>query len=138
MSTAVSQGKEFMGRGWAFPFRLLPGSGSADTVASEIDIEQSISIILGTSPGERQMRPDFGCGIHDRVFAAIDTSTITEIKRDVADALRTYEARIDVLGVEVDTAPLFDGRLDISLSYRVRNTNQSGNYVYPFYFKEAR
>jgi uncharacterized protein len=138
MNGADSQGKEFMGRGWAFPFRLLPGSGSTDTVAFEADIGQSIAIILGTSKGERKMRPDFGCGIHDRVFAAINTSTITDIKREVAEALRTYEARIDVLAVEVDTAPLFDGRLDISLDYRVRNTNQSGNYVYPFYFKEGQ
>lgn len=137
MSGAETSGKEFMGRGWAFPFRLLPGSGGVETVAYEKDIQQSIAIILGTSKGERKMRPDFGCGIHDRVFAAIDTSTITQIKRDVTEALRTYEARIDVLGVEVDTAPLFDGRLDISLNYRIRNTNQSDNYVYPFYFKEA-
>jgi phage baseplate assembly protein W len=138
MSDDAAFGKEFMGRGWAFAVRLLPGSGRVETVAHEEDIRQSIRIILGTSKGERVMRPAFGCGIHERVFAAIDTATIMQIKRDVEEALRTYEARIDVLAVVVDTAPLYDGRLDVRIDYRVRSTNQSDNYVYPFYFSEAR
>ena len=131
-------GKEFMGRGWAYPFRVELASGRIATVADETDIEQSIQIILGTAKGERVMRPAFGCGIHDLVYGAIDMATIARIKHDVSEALRVYEARIDVLGVTVDARNLIDGRLDVSIDYRVRQTNQRGNYVFPFYYKEAR
>jgi phage baseplate assembly protein W len=136
--TTDPRGKEFMGRGWAFPVRIMPDTGRIATALHEADIQQSIRIILGTAKGERVMRPEFGCGIHDLVFAAIDMATITQIKHDVTEALLTYEARIDLLAVTVDRGPLLDGRLDIAVDYRVRTTNQADNYVYPFYFKEAR
>ena len=83
------------------------------------------------------MRPDFGCGIHDLVFGAISTALITQIKQTVTEALRTFEARIDILKVNVDASRAADGRLLIILDYRNRTTNQQGNFVYPFYFKEA-
>ena len=134
----AATGKEFMGRGWAYPFRIEPASSRIATVADERDIEESIRIILGTSKGERVMRPAFGCGIHDRVPDAIDMAAIVQIKRDVAEALRLYEARIDVLEVKVDATDLVNGRLDVTVNYRVRQTNQRDNYVFPFYFKEAR
>ena len=136
--SGAATGKEFMGRGWAYPFRVEPASGRISTVADELDIQQSIRIILGTAKGERVMRPSFGCGIHDLVYASIDMATIVQIKRDVTDALRLYEARIDVLGVKVDATNLVNGLLKVEIDYRVRQTNQRGNYVFPFYFKEAR
>jgi phage baseplate assembly protein W len=134
----TATGKEFMGRGWAIPFRMASAGGRIATVADETDIRQSIQIILGTAKGERVMRPGFGCGIHDLVYGAMDLATIGQIKRDVTDALRLYEARIDVLGVKVDPANLVNGLLKVEIDYRVRQTNQRGNYVFPFYFKEAR
>lgn len=133
----MEERREFLGRGWAFPIALEPDTGRVAEVAYEEDIRQSIRIILGTAKGERVMRADFGCGIHDLVFAAVSTQLIARIKREVEGALRTYEARIDVLGVEIDQSRLRDGRLDVNIDYRVRATNQVGNYVYPFYFKEA-
>ena len=129
-------GREFLGRGWAFPFAIEPDRGRIGLVAYEPDIQQSIYIILSTAKGERVMRPDFGCGIHDLVFAAVDSALIGQIKRDVDEALRDHEARIEVLRVAVDQTRIADGRLDVSIDYEVRLTNQSGNYVYPFYFKE--
>jgi len=131
------QGKEFLGRGWAYPFMIEPDTGRLRSVAYEEDIKQAIHIILATAKGERVMRPDFGCGIHDLVFSAVDTALMAQIKRDVTDALRTFEARIDVLGVTVDQSPVLQGYLKVEIAYRVRTTNQPGNYVYPFYFKEA-
>jgi len=131
-------GKEFMGRGWAYPFRVDPASGRIATAADETDIQQSIRIILGTSKGERVMRPAFGCGVYDLVHGAIDMATMVQIKRDVADSLRLYEARIDVLAVKVDPSNLINGCLKVDIDYRVRQTNQRGNYVFPFYFREAR
>lgn len=130
-------GKEFLGRGWNFPLRLEPQTGHVTAVAFEPDIEQSIFIILSTSRGERVMRPEFGCGIHDLVFGAVNTALITRIKQTVTEALRRFEARIDVLKVNVDQTRLFDGRLDVIIDYRVRATNQPGNFVFPFYLKEA-
>lgn len=131
------QGKNFLGRGWSFPFNIKPGQGLIEMVAYEEDIKQSIRIILSTAKGERVMRPDFGCGIHDLVFGAISSALIGQIERDVTEALRRYEARIEVERVIVDQRFVADGRLEISIDYRVRTINQSGNYVYPFYFKEV-
>jgi len=132
-----STGKEFQGRGWAFPIAIEPDRGRVESVAYEKDIEQSIYIILSTSKGERVMRPEFGCGIHDLVFGAINTTLVTQVKQTVTEALRTFEARIDILRVEVDASRASDGLLVINLDYRNRTTNQAGNFVYPFYFKEA-
>lgn len=138
MSSLDRRGKEFMGRGWAYPFRVEPASGRILTAADEEDIRQSILIILKTAKGERVMRPDFGCGIHNLVFAAIDTATLAQVKRDVEDALRTYEARIEVTGVRARAGNLQNGQLIIEIDYRVRQTNQPGNLVFPFYFREGQ
>jgi uncharacterized protein len=129
--------KDFLGRGWAMPVELDPRTGHVASVAYEDDIRQSILIILQTSPGERVMRPNFGCGINELVFAALDSTAIQRIKTDVQDALRRCEARIEVLGVTVEETPSSEGRLIVELEYRVRKTNQVGNLVFPFYFREG-
>lgn len=131
-------GREFMGCGWAYPFRLEPATRRIVAAADEDDIGQSIRIILGTAKGERVMRPDFGCGIHNLVHGAIDMAMIAQIRRDVTEALRLYEARIDVISVRVEPANLANGRLDVDIEYRVRQTNQPGNCVFPFYLREGR
>lgn len=129
--------KDFLGRGWAFPVALDARTGLVQSVAYEEDIRQSILIILETSPGERVMRPNFGCGIHDMVFAAVDSTSLQRIRSTVEEALRRCEARIDVLSVNVDDAATFDGQLVVEIEYRVRTTNQLGNLVFPFYFREG-
>jgi len=130
--------KEFLGRGWAFPPQLDARTTGAKLVEDEEDIRQSIRIILGTARGERVMRPDFGCGIHDLVFTAMDTTTAERVRTETADALRRFEARIEVLAITVDVVDAgSNGHLEISLDYRVRATNQSGNLVYPFYYNEG-
>lgn len=129
--------KDFLGRGWAMPVDLDPRTGLVASVAFEEDIRQSILIILETSPGERVMRPNFGCGIHDLVFSAVDSTAIQRIRSDVEEAMRRCEARIEVLGVTVDEAATSEGKLLIQLEYRVRKTNQVGNLVFPFYFREG-
>jgi phage baseplate assembly protein W len=129
--------KEFLGRGWAMPVELDPRTGMVASVAYEEDIRQSILIILETAPGERVMRPNFGCGIHELVFTAVDSTTIQLIRSSVEEALRRFEARIDVLGVTVDEDATSEGRLLVEIEYRVRKTNQTGNLVFPFYFREG-
>lgn len=102
----------------------------------EQDVGESIRIILSTRKGERVMRPDFGCGIHDLVFAVINTTTLTEIENGVREALAAFEPRIDVTRVKADSGGRIDGQLLISIDYLIRGTNNQLNLVYPFYIKE--
>jgi phage baseplate assembly protein W len=129
--------KDFLGRGWSMPVELDPRTGLVASVAYEEDIRQSILIILETAPGERVMRPNFGCGIHELVFSAVDSTAIQRIRSVVDEALRRCEARIEVLNINVDETATLDGQLLVEIEYRVRKTNQLGNLVFPFYFREG-
>jgi phage baseplate assembly protein W len=103
-------------------------------MAAEAEVvRQSIWMILSTAPGERLMRPDFGCGIHDLVFAPINAGTAGRIIGDVQRALTTWEPRIDVLDIDVQSPPDRPNHLLIQISYRLRTTNNRFNLVYPFY-----
>lgn len=133
----MDERKAFLGRGWAMPVDVDPSTGLIAMVEYEEDIRQSILIILETAKGERTMRPNFGCGIHDLVFEAIDTTALTRIKSEVEEALRRFEARIDVLDIVVDEDATAQGELLVQLEYRVRRTNQIGNLVFPFYYREG-
>jgi phage baseplate assembly protein W len=129
--------KDFLGRGWAMPVHLDPRTGQVASVAYEDDIRQSILIILETAPGERVMRPNFGCGIHELVFSVVDSTAIELICSTVKEALVRCEARIDVLNITVDEEATSEGKLLVEIEYRVRKTNQTGNLVFPFYFREG-
>jgi phage baseplate assembly protein W len=122
---------DFIGSGWAFP-AAISRTGSVRLVSGTEEIDASIRMILSTVPGERVMRPDFGCGIHELVFDTITASTSGRVAAAVRDALLRFEPRIDVLDVKVD--PGADGGLLlISIDYEVRATNNAFNLVYPFY-----
>ena len=123
---------DFLGLGWNFPVGLGDGEQIELTLDGEESIRQSIWTILGTSPGERVMRPDFGCGLYDLVFGVNNVATATAVTRTVRDALATWEPRIDVLDVSVSTDPVTASRLDIAIDYRIRATNSRFNLVYPF------
>lgn len=129
----------FLGGGWAFPVRLDENQHMLMTASGEAAIRQSIWMILGTAPGERVMRPDFGCGIHDFVFDVHDAGTTHAICGAVQEALTRWEPRIDVLDVAaVPDAAVPGGaaepnRLLIEINYQVRSTNSRFNLVYPFY-----
>ena len=129
--------KDFLGRGWAMPVNVDPFTGVVASVEYEEDIRQSIRIILETAPGERLMRPKFGCGILEMVFDSIDTTALQRIRSEVEEALRRFEARIEVLGVTVDEDANLAGELLVEIEYRVRRTNQIGNLVFPFYYREG-
>jgi uncharacterized protein len=102
----------------------------------EQDIEEAIWLILSTAKGERVMKPAFGCGIHEYVFAPDNPATRGAIVYEVQKALAEYEARIDVESVRVESFPESDNRLLIYVDYRVRTTNAKRNLVYPFYLLE--
>lgn len=125
-------GQEFIGAGWAFPLRT-DRTGSIALVHDQREIEESIHLILATSPGERPMRPEFGCAVHDYVFAPADAATAGDIAYAVRVALDRWEPRIDVENVLVHFDGADDGVLLIDVQYTVRGTNDPRNLVFPFY-----
>ena len=129
--------RDFLGIGWKFPVNV-DVRGNIQMSEYEQDIKEAIWIILATSKGERVMRPDFGSGIYNFVFAPINTATIGLIENSVREALIIYEPRIELLGVDVSAERADEGKLLISIDYRVRSTNNEFNLVYPFYLTEGR
>ncbi len=127
---------EFLGIGWKFPVGV-DNDGKISMSKHEQDIKEAIRIILGTAKGERVMRPDFGCGIHELVFEPINTSTINKVENGVRENLTLWEPRIELVKVEAQTDDSDNGKLEISIDYIVRSTNNRFNLVYPFYFKEV-
>ena len=123
---------EIIGSGLAFPLQVDRRGGIA-LARDETDIEQAIELILATAPGERPMRPEFGCGVHDFVFDSIDASTVGRMELAIRDALDRWEPRVVVETVEFNLDEVADGRLIIDIRYRVRATNNMRNLVYPFY-----
>jgi uncharacterized protein len=129
-------GKEFLGTGWKFPVRT-DGLRRIVFSSEEEDIKEAIWIILSTAKGERVMRPDFGCGIHDLIFAPMSAATMARVEADTRQALTEYEPRIDVINVSVSAGDADNGKLLINIDYRVRATNCQFNLVFPFYLKEG-
>ena len=128
--------REFLGKGWKFPVGV-DSQSEIEMSEYEQDIKEAIWIILSTSKGERVMRPDFGCGIHDFIFAAVNTANIALIESSVREALTVWEPRIELKGVSVSTENVDEGQLLISIDYQVRATNNEFNLVYPFYLTEG-
>lgn len=123
---------EFIGRGWAFPLRTDATGGIALTSGPR-KIEEAIRLILATSPGERPMRPEFGCRIHDHIFAPASSGTIVAIENDVRAALVRWEPRIDVHDVVVTFDTRESGLVYIDIRYAIKGTNDRRNLVFPFY-----
>lgn len=127
----------FQGTGWHFPV-LTDALGNIMVSRGEEDIRESIWIIISTARGERMMRPEFGCGIHDLVFASINSGLLGLVEANVQEALTLFEPRIDVLKVEASDKESDLGRLLVNIDYRIRITNNEFNLVFPFYLKEGR
>ncbi|MER5705907.1 GPW/gp25 family protein [Micromonospora sp. NPDC002296] len=124
--------EQFIGAGWAFPLRTDATGGMA-LVDREREIVEAIQLILGTAPGERPMRPEFGCGVHDYVFAPADENTAGRIAFEVRRALDRWEPRIDVHDVVIGFDAEDAGVLYIDVRYSIRGTNDPRNLVFPFY-----
>ncbi|GAB3023310.1 GPW/gp25 family protein [Natronobiforma cellulositropha] len=135
MSPNHHPGENLPGAGWGFPVGV-DHKGDVSLSEGELSIRDSIRIILGTAKGERVMRPDFGCDIHDHVFGNIDGTMLTLVESGVEEALINWEPRIDVEDVDAGRDPENPNRLLIDITYRVRSTNTESNMVYPFYLTE--
>jgi uncharacterized protein len=136
MARPIDTRPAFLGVGLSFP--LAPDTrGGLATAGYDEDVRQAIQIILGTNPGERVMRPDFGAGLRDFVFESIDATTMHRVQTRVQEALIDWEPRIDVVKIEVTMDPVTRSALLIHLTYRVRASNSLTNLVYPFYLSEG-
>jgi phage baseplate assembly protein W len=124
--------EQFIGNGWAFPLRI-DATGAIALVSREREIVEAIQLILATAPGERPMRPEFGCGVHDYVFAPADEDTAGRVAFEVRRALDRWEPRIDVTDVVVGFDNQDEGVLYIDVRYTIRGTNDPRNLVFPFY-----
>lgn len=122
----------FLGTGWAFRMGV-DGRGGIAMASDEQGIERSMRLILSTAKGERRMRPNFGCGIHDLVFSPNDATTAGLIRYHVIEALGWWEPRVEVQDVRVDSDPDEPARVLVDVRYVVRATNDERNLVFPFY-----
>jgi phage baseplate assembly protein W len=121
---------DIVGTGFAFPLGV-DDRGRLSLVGGALDIEQSMKLIMDTAPGERPMRPEFGCAVHECVFERIDAPTVGQVEDAVRAALDRWEPRIAVEYVGFDTSS--QEVLVIDVRYRIRGTNDVRNLVYPFY-----
>lgn len=128
--------KEFLGTGWKFP--VQPDDRHEIAMSRhEEDVREAIWIILSTAPGERLMLPDFGCGIHEFVFAPNNSRTAGLLGFHVEEALNRWEPRIDLLEVNCRADAANPTVLLINIDYRVRTTDSRFNLVYPFYLERG-
>lgn len=129
--------KDFLGQGIGFPL-AVDAYGTLDVASHEDSVSQAIQLVLGTAEGERVMRPDFGCRIHDLVFHPVSANTCASVTLAVRDALTKWEHRIDDLEVLSYPAPDRENTILIDINYRVRRTNAIRNLVYPFYLRREQ
>lgn len=129
--------RAYLGSGFAFPLRI-DASGAFALTSYEADVEQAIFHILSTAKGERLMLPDFGCGMHDLVFAPNTATQAGAVAAEVRTALVRWEPRIDVLDVTVSVEGDQGELLLIRIDYKIRANNAFYNTVYPFYIRDPQ
>lgn len=122
---------DFIGAGWAFP-AAISRNGAVRLVTGVEEIDAAIRMILSTVPGERVMRPDFGCAMWEMLFAPLTATTLGLIEQAVRTALERWEPRVDVESVRAD-AEQSTGTVHIAVAYRIKSTNDVRNLVFPFY-----
>ncbi len=127
----------FLGNGWAFPPEFNKVSGMNTMVSDEEDIQESLLILLSTSPGERVMNPSYGCEMKSLIFDSISESQLTILKDMVRKAILFFETRIKLNSIDVNIDNMDEGLLHIMINYTVRATNNRSNMVYPYYFIEG-
>lgn len=124
----------FLGRGWKFPLKFE--NGTVAMSEAEEDVEESLHILLGTYPGERLMRPDYGCRLRDYCFRNFEETTIAQLDEEIRNAIDNFEPRIIVENTDYKMDELND-ILQILIDYKVIATNSRRNLVYPFYINEG-
>jgi len=124
------QPPDYIGASFAAPLRVSV-QGGIQISSSISNLEESILLILRTSPGERVYRPNFGCRLAELVFEPLNTQTLLLIRLYVEEALKMWEPRIILREVQTDPYP--SGRIDIAILYQPQNSYDVRSLVYPFY-----
>jgi phage baseplate assembly protein W len=128
--------RDFLGKGFRFPVSVNL-NGGVSTSALEENVRQSIFIILGTAPGERIYRPDFGCRIHDLMFAPNNSITAAAAEVYCEEAIYKYEPRISHVVCHALASADEPNSMDIRIEYVIASKNEKRNFVYPFYLKNS-
>ncbi len=123
---------DIIGSGWTFPPKI-DAQGGISLTNDRSELDQAIRIILSTSPGQRVMRPTFGCRLQELVFAPNDSETAAEARRFVEEAIGMWEPRVRIVSVNVGPDPSEASRLVIEVEYQVKATHDKRSLVYPFY-----
>lgn len=127
----------FLGTGWAFPPTFDTVANTAAMTSDEVDIRQSLKILLSTRLGERVMVPDYGCNLDEMVFEPMTTTFKTHLAEMVRFAILHYEARINLNNITIDDTQETNGVILLVLDYTIATTNSRFNYVFPYYLKEG-
>lgn len=124
--------EEFIGRGISFPLRTT-ASGMLATVGQDQELREAMRLILGTAKGERPMRPEFGCGIHDLIFAPANSTTAGLVAQEVRRSLSRWEPRVEVDDVTIRYDEANTALMYVGITYKVKGGNDPRNLVFPFY-----
>ncbi|HEU0031277.1 MAG TPA: GPW/gp25 family protein [Kofleriaceae bacterium] len=130
----MSSERDFLGKGLRFPVSVNLNGGVSSS-AFEENVRQSIFIILGTAPGERIRRPDFGCRIHDLMFAPNNEMTAAIAEEYCEEAIYKYEPRVDKVICRAMPNADQPNRLDIRIEYVIAGKHEKRSLVYPFYLR---
>jgi phage baseplate assembly protein W len=130
-----NESKKFLGNGLSFPLRT-DARGQVALITGTEDINQSILIILKTRPGERVMRPTFGCKANELLFEPRSAGTVSQLQNYIIEALRMWEPRIDVIDVNVAEEGGDVGILMTEIVYQIKATHDTRSLVYPFYIAD--
>lgn len=128
---------DFLGTGWGFPPTFSPGGAEVATVSDAEDIAESLRILLATRPGERVMRPRYGCDLDGQLFEEVDQGFVNSLTSTIEESIVYDEPRIELENVEATQDDDNPGLILISIEYTIRHTNARYNMVYPFYLDEA-
>jgi phage baseplate assembly protein W len=131
------QEPNFLGKGWKFPPTFSKTSASAVMSSGVKDVEESLTVLLSTFPGERLMQPKYGCDLKKFVFEQIDATLISELNDEIAHAILHFEPRVKFIEAEVIEKNELEGIASLLIKYEIIITNTRHNIVFPFYKLEG-
>ena len=133
----MEQEKSFLGRGWSFPPTVRKEMADIEMVSKEEDIRQSLQIFFNTKIGERIMRSNYGCIVHEYMFQKAESNVLDKLAFELQQSLRFYEPRIKVIDIKTSKSDVINGLVNFEIIYEVNSTNVRDNIVFPFYINEG-
>lgn len=131
------QEKSFLGLGWGFPPTFNKTKADVEMVSENDDIKESLQIYFATRFGERVMRSDYGCIIHDLAFKSSNTNALRSVEISLEKTIREFEPRIIVHNVNAARLDVEEGIINFTVDYEIQSTNVRDNIVFPYYINEG-